>query len=49
MSGEHAHVFVRGLTLGHLDAVLKEEADARRFLPATSKVNSPPAGSRLWK
>jgi len=30
--GEHAHVFVRGLTLSHLDAVLKQEADARRFL-----------------
>jgi predicted dienelactone hydrolase len=30
--GEHAHVFARGLTLGHLDAVLKEEANARRFL-----------------
>ena len=30
--GEHAQVFVRGLTLGHLDAVLKDEADARRFL-----------------
>jgi dienelactone hydrolase len=31
-SGEQAHVFVRGLTLCHMDAVLKRQEDARRFL-----------------
>lgn len=31
-SGEHAHLFARGLTLSHLDAALKENAEARRFL-----------------
>jgi dienelactone hydrolase len=31
-SGAHAHVFARGLTLCHLDAVLKEREDARRLL-----------------
>jgi predicted dienelactone hydrolase len=30
--GEDAHVFARGLTLCHLDAVLKEREGARRFL-----------------
>jgi predicted dienelactone hydrolase len=30
--GEQAHVFVRGLTVAHLDSVLKESAEARRFL-----------------
>jgi hypothetical protein len=31
-SGEQAHVFVRGLTLCHVDAVLKRREEARRFL-----------------
>jgi len=31
-SGEQAHMFVRGLTLCHLDAVLKREENARQFL-----------------
>jgi predicted dienelactone hydrolase len=31
-SGEQAHTFVRGLTLGHLDAVLRRQGEARRFL-----------------
>ncbi len=31
-SGEQAHLFLRGLTLSHMDAVLKEHAGARRFL-----------------
>jgi dienelactone hydrolase len=31
-SGEQAHLFVRGLTLGHFDAVLREREEARRFL-----------------
>jgi pimeloyl-ACP methyl ester carboxylesterase len=31
-SGEQAHLFVRGLTLCHLDAILKQQEDARRFL-----------------
>ena len=30
--GEHAHVFVRGLTLGQLDATLRGSAAAERFL-----------------
>jgi hypothetical protein len=30
-SGNQAHVFVRGLTLAHMDAVLKQSEDARRF------------------
>ena len=32
MLGEHAHVFTRGLTLSHFDAVLNEREDAGRFL-----------------
>jgi predicted dienelactone hydrolase len=31
-SGEQAHVFVRGLTLAHMDATLKQTPEARRFL-----------------
>ncbi len=31
-SGEQAHTFVRGLTLCHLDAVLKRDEKARQFL-----------------
>jgi hypothetical protein len=31
-SGEQAHTFVRGLTLCHLDAVLKRDERARQFL-----------------
>ena len=31
-SGEQAHLFVRGLTLCHLDATLRGQAEARRFL-----------------
>jgi hypothetical protein len=30
-SGDQAHLFVRGLTVAHLDAVLKQSEDARRF------------------
>ena len=31
-SGEQAHLFLRGLTLGHMDAVLKQDEAARQFL-----------------
>ncbi|HEY0005900.1 MAG TPA: dienelactone hydrolase family protein [Pyrinomonadaceae bacterium] len=31
-SGEQAHLFVRGLTVCHMDAILREEEKARRFL-----------------
>jgi len=31
-SGEQAHVFVRGLTLCHMDSILKQQEDAQRFL-----------------
>jgi dienelactone hydrolase len=31
-SGEQAHLFVRGLTLGHMDAILKRQEEAQRFL-----------------
>ena len=31
-SGEQAHLFVRGLTLGHMDAVLRRREEAQRFL-----------------
>jgi len=31
-SGEQAHLFVRGLTLAHMDATLKQKPEARRFL-----------------
>ena len=31
-SGEQAHVFVRGLTLGHLDATLRGLGAAEEFL-----------------
>jgi len=33
-SGEQAHLFVRGLTLAHLDANLRQDEDAHRFLAA---------------
>jgi hypothetical protein len=31
-SGDQAHLFVRGLTLCHLDAALRQHEGARRFL-----------------
>ena len=31
-SGEQAHLFVRGLTLSHMDAMLRGKGEARRFL-----------------
>ncbi len=31
-SGEQAHLFVRGLTLCHMDATLKQREEAQRFL-----------------
>jgi hypothetical protein len=31
-SGEQAHLFLRGLTLAHMDATLKQTPQARRFL-----------------
>jgi predicted dienelactone hydrolase len=31
-SGEQAHLFVRGLTLAHIDATLKQQEEAQRFL-----------------
>lgn len=31
-SGEQAHLFVRGLTLCHMDAMLRQQGEARRFL-----------------
>jgi pimeloyl-ACP methyl ester carboxylesterase len=31
-SGEQAHLFVRGLTVCHMDSILKHEVEARRFL-----------------
>ncbi|HEY7388992.1 MAG TPA: hypothetical protein VH640_10830 [Bryobacteraceae bacterium] len=31
-SGEQAHLFVRGLTLAHMDATLKQTPEAQRFL-----------------
>ena len=33
-SGEQAHLFVRGLTLCHMDAVLRQQEEAQRFLVA---------------
>jgi predicted dienelactone hydrolase len=31
-SGEQAHLFVRGLTLCHMDAILRQQEEAKRFL-----------------
>ena len=31
-SGEQAHLFVRGLTLCHMDAILRQQEEAQRFL-----------------
>lgn len=52
-SGEQAHLFVRGLTLSHLDAVLKQEEKAQQFLQgdvegelARRNVSATEAGSR---
>ena len=36
-SGEQAHLFVRGLTLCHMDAILKAEEQAQRFLAGDVK------------
>jgi len=36
-SGEQAHLFVRGLTLCHMDAILKGQEEARRFLSGDLK------------
>jgi dienelactone hydrolase len=36
-SGRDAHLFVRGLTLGHLDSVLKRRPEAHRFLTGDIK------------
>jgi len=36
-SGNQAHLFVRALTLAHLDAVLKQRSEARRFLAGDLK------------
>src|SRR6266550_228902 len=33
-TGEQSHLFVRGLTVAHFDAVLKQNDEARRFLAA---------------
>jgi len=35
--GEHAHVFTRGLTLSHMDAALRRQASAQRFLAGDLK------------
>jgi hypothetical protein len=52
-SGEQTHLFVRGLTLSHLDAVLKQEEKAQQFLQgdvegelARRNVSAKEAGSR---
>ena len=37
-SGEQAHLFVRGLTLCHMDAILRQQAEARRFLTGDIEV-----------
>jgi hypothetical protein len=31
-SGKQAHLFVRGLTLSHMDAILRRQEEAQRFL-----------------
>jgi dienelactone hydrolase len=36
-SEEQAHLWVRGLTLCHMDAILKDDGDARRFLAGDIK------------
>ncbi len=38
-TGEQAHLFVRGLTLGHMDATLKHMEEAQRFLTAEALEN----------
>ncbi len=44
-SGEQAHLFVRGLALCHLDAVLKQQADAHRFLAEFSEPRASASGT----
>jgi dienelactone hydrolase len=39
-SGEQAQIFVRGLTLCHMDAVLKQQEQAQRFLAANRQFPS---------
>lgn len=36
-SGEQAHLFVRGLTLCHMDAILRRQEEAQRFLAGDMK------------
>jgi hypothetical protein len=36
-SAEQAHLFVRGLTLSHLDSTLKQQKHAQRFLAGDLK------------
>jgi len=49
-SGETAHLFVRGLTLCHLDAFLREQEDARRFLAGdvASELAARGVDSMVW-
>jgi hypothetical protein len=42
-TGEQSHWFVRGLSVGHFDAVLKQNDEARRFLAGDIQTNSRPA------
>jgi predicted dienelactone hydrolase len=43
-TGEQSHLFVRGLTLAHFDAVLKQNDEARRFLAGNIQAELPSRG-----
>ena len=45
-SGDQAHLFVRGLTLAHMDAVLKQSEEARRFWQGDIIASTRRAGRR---
>jgi dienelactone hydrolase len=47
-SGEQAHLFVRGLTLCHMDAVLKQQDEAQRFLAGDIKAELAARGVEVF-
>lgn len=47
-SGDQAHLFVRGLTVAHMDAVLKQSEKTQRFWHGDIGSNSPRKMSKRW-
>jgi hypothetical protein len=47
-SGEQEHLFVRGLTLCHMDAILKQQEEARHFLSGDIKAELAERGVEVF-